>query len=109
MPSHLPPSTSVLALLAGQPVEHTTPDTGCRLLRITLQDGVDVLVWKGERRQHSQVCASILWGFPEYQQLPGCTLHHLVILIQRFHEQRHHAPIRFGGRRLDGLHLAEQA
>ncbi|GAB2896072.1 yersiniabactin transcriptional regulator YbtA [Microvirgula curvata] len=51
MPSPQPPSTSISALLAGQPVGHATPDTGCRLLRIALQDGVDVLVWKGELRQ----------------------------------------------------------
>lgn len=51
MPSPQPPSTSISALLAGQPVGHAAPDAGCRLLRIALQDGVDVLVWKGELRQ----------------------------------------------------------
>lgn len=74
MPSHLPPSTSVLALLAGQPVEHTTPDTGCRLLRITLQDGVDVLVWKGERRQPMTVNVHDDWDRIHFScALQGCS------------------------------------
>ncbi len=74
MSSQPSPSTSISALLAGQPVEHTTPDTGCRLLRATLQDGVDVLVWKGELRQPMTVNVHDDWDRIHFScALQGCS------------------------------------
>jgi AraC family transcriptional regulator len=50
-PPYMKPVISVSGLLAGPPMPQLDPTSECRLLRVALQDGIDVLVWKGELQQ----------------------------------------------------------
>lgn len=51
-----------ISTLLTNPSSHQESGPGYRLLRITLQDGIDVLVWRGEQRQPVSMNIRDDWG-----------------------------------------------